>query len=298
MKVTGRLGAPLSVGIEKGILFMEKVLTIAGSDSSGGAGIQADIKTMMAHGVYASSVITAVTAQNTLGVKSIQVVRPDVFRDEVTAVYEDICPDAVKIGMIASVEQIDILTELLRDYEASNIVIDPVMIATSGTKLLPEDCLEILWEKLLCYADLITPNIPEALYLIEKTGIAPGGVNWNESQEDIDYMEVAQVLFDNIRGSVLLKGGHRSDGKGTDILITPEGGTIIKGEIIESTNNHGTGCTLSSAIASNLAKGMDMITSVRLAKQYVEEALRDGLNLGQGNGPLNHGFDLHGKYID
>lgn len=298
MKVTGRLGAPLSVGIEKGILFMEKVLTIAGSDSSGGAGIQADIKTMMAHGVYASSVITAVTAQNTLGVKSIQVVRPDVFRDEVTAVYEDICPDAVKIGMIASVEQIDILTELLRDYEASNIVIDPVMIATSGTKLLPEDCIEILWEKLLCYADLITPNIPEALYLIEKTGIAPGGVNWNESQEDIDYMEVAQVLFDNIRGSVLLKGGHRSDGKGTDILITPEGGTIIKGEIIESTNNHGTGCTLSSAIASNLAKGMDMITSVRLAKQYVEEALRDGLNLGQGNGPLNHGFDLHGKYID
>ena len=298
MKVTGRLGAPLSVGIEKGILFMEKVLTIAGSDSSGGAGIQADIKTMMAHGVYASSVITAVTAQNTLGVKSIQVVRPDVFRDEVTAVYEDICPDAVKIGMIASVEQIDILAELLRDYEASNIVIDPVMIATSGTKLLPEDCIEILWEKLLCHADLITPNIPEALYLIEKTGIAPRGVNWNESQEDIDYMAVAQVLFDNVRGSVLLKGGHRSDGKGTDILITPEGGTIIKGEIIESTNNHGTGCTLSSAIASNLAKGMDMITSVRLAKQYVEEALRDGLNLGQGNGPLNHGFDLHGKYID
>ena len=298
MKVTGRLGAPLSVGIEKGILFMEKVLTIAGSDSSGGAGIQADIKTMMAHGVYASSVITAVTAQNTLGVKSIQVVRPDVFRDEVTAVYEDICPDAVKIGMIASVEQIDILAEMLRDYEASNIVIDPVMIATSGTKLLPEDCIEILWEKLLCHADLITPNILEALYLIEKTGIAPRGVNWNESQEDIDYMAVAQVLFDNIRGSVLLKGGHRSDGKGTDILITPEGETIIKGEIIKSTNNHGTGCTLSSAIASNLAKGMDMITSVRSAKQYVEEALRDGLNLGQGNGPLNHGFDLHGKYID
>lgn len=298
MKVSGRLGAPLSVGIEKGNCFMKKVLTIAGSDSSGGAGIQADIKTMMAHGVYASSAITAITAQNTLGVKSIQEVRPDVFRDEVMAVYEDICPDAVKIGMIASMEQIEILAELLRKYEASNIVIDPVMIATSGAKLLPEDCIEILWEKLLCYADLITPNIPEALYLIEKTGIAPRGVNWNESQEDIDYMAVAQVLFDNIRGSVLLKGGHRSDGKGTDILITPEGGTIIKGEIIESTNNHGTGCTLSSAIASNLAKGKDMITSVRLAKQYVEEALRDGLNLGQGNGPLNHGFDLHGKYID
>ncbi|MCR5354808.1 MAG: bifunctional hydroxymethylpyrimidine kinase/phosphomethylpyrimidine kinase [Lachnospiraceae bacterium] len=277
---------------------MKKVLTIAGSDSSGGAGIQADIKTMMAHGVYGSTAITAVTAQNTLGVKSIQVIRPDVFRDEVTAVYEDICPDAVKIGMIASAEQIEILAELLKEYEASNVVIDPVMIATSGTKLLPEDCIEILWRKLLCYGDLITPNIPEAIYLLKKMELAPSGMTWHESDSSIDCVELAQILFDNIRGSVLLKGGHRSDEKGTDILVTSQGVTVFKGEIIESTNNHGTGCTLSSAIASNLAKGMDMITSVKLAKQYVEEALRDGLNLGQGNGPLNHGFDLHGKYID
>ena len=298
MKVTGRLGAPLSVGIEKGNCFMKKVLTIAGSDSSGGAGIQADIKTMMAHGVYASSAITAITAQNTLGVKSIQEVRPDVFRDEVMAVYEDICPDAVKIGMIASMEQIEILAELLRKYEASNIVIDPVMIATSGAKLLPEDCIEILWEKLLCCADLITPNIPEAIYLLEKIGIAPSDMNLHELNSQSDYVEVARLIFNNIRGSVLLKGGHRSADKGTDILVTSEGVMILQGEIIDSANNHGTGCTLSSAIASNLAKGMDMSNSVRLAKQYVEEALRAGLDIGQGNGPLNHGFDLHGKYID
>ncbi|MBR1571803.1 MAG: bifunctional hydroxymethylpyrimidine kinase/phosphomethylpyrimidine kinase [Lachnospiraceae bacterium] len=277
---------------------MKKVLTIAGSDSSGGAGIQADIKTMMAHGVYASSVITAITAQNTLGVKSIQEVGPDVFRDEVMAVYEDICPDAVKIGMIASMEQIEILAELLRKYEASNIVIDPVMIATSGAKLLPEDCIEILWEKLLCCADLITPNIPEAIYLLEKIGIAPSDMNLHELNSQSDYVEMARLIFDNIRGSVLLKGGHRSADKGTDILVTSEGVMVLQGEIIDSANNHGTGCTLSSAIASNLAKGMDMSNSVRLAKQYVEEALRAGLDIGQGNGPLNHGFDLHGKYID
>ena len=238
---------------------MKKVLTIAGSDSSGGAGIHADIKTMITNGVYASSVISAITAQNTLGVKSIQEVRPDVFRDQITAVFEDICVDATKIGMMASVEQIKITAELLKKYEARNVVLDPVMIATNGARAsTTRECIKVLWQELFVCADLITPNVPEAIYLAEEMGFMEELKKYSSDSSvdeiNVDYEVLATKLRDKIGVDVLLKGGHRDSDMATDILATAEGCTIFYGETIDNPNTHGTGCTLSSAIASNLAK--------------------------------------------
>lgn len=258
---------------------MQKALTIAGSDSCGGAGIQADIKTMTAHGVYAMSAVTALTAQNTTGVTDIMNVTPVFLAKQLDAVFTDIFPDAVKIGMLSSEDIMRVVAEKLREYSAVNIVLDPVMVATSGAKLMQDTASEYLVEELFPLADIITPNIPEAENI---TGM---------KITDSDSMTAAaEYLYENIKGkktAVLLKGGH-SICDANDVLVTDRGTIVIEGERIDNPNTHGTGCTLSSAIASNLAKGYDVETSVRNAKAYITGALRAQLDLGKGSGPLNH----------
>lgn len=263
---------------------MKVALTIAGSDSSGGAGIQADIKTMIANGVYAMSAITALTAQNTTGVFAIQEVETNFMKQQLDAVLTDIVPDAVKIGMVASKELISTIAERLEYYKVKNIVVDPVMVATSGAKLINEEAIEALKEYLFPLAALLTPNIPEAEVLADRK---------IETAEDM--IEAAKKISETYNCAVLCKGGHQLN-DANDLLYEEGSYKWFNGKRIDNPNTHGTGCTLSSAIASNLAKGYNLHTSVEKAKQYISLALADGLDLGKGSGPMNHGFAIRGEY--
>lgn len=259
---------------------MNTVLTIAGSDSSGGAGIQADIKTMTANGIYAMSVITALTAQNTMGVARVMEVTPDILIRQLDCVFTDIFPDAIKIGMVSSSILIEIIAKKLEFYKAYNIVIDPVMISTSGSKLLKEDALESMKKHLFCKATLITPNIPEAAVL---SGVPI------ENEEDM--MKAAQLLNVQFGCAILIKGGHRVE-DANDLLYHQNKYKWFKAEKIDNKNTHGTGCTLSSAIACGLAKGIDLEISIQMAKTYISGAIKSMLNLGKGRGPLNHMWNI------
>ena len=251
-------------------------LTIAGSDSSGGAGIQADLKTFLANGVYGMSAITALTAQNTCGVRSVMNSTPEFLADQLDAIFEDIFPDAVKIGMVSSANLIEVIAAKLKFYGAKNIVVDPVMVATSGAKLIDEDAVKTLKEKLFPLATILTPNLPEL-----------------ETITATDNMERgAKKIFNEYGCAVLAKGGHGHN-DANDYLFDGAGKWFY-GRRIDTQNTHGTGCTLSSAIAANLAKGYDLKNSVGRAKNYLTGALSTDLNLGRGAGPLNHGFNLRG----
>ena len=274
----------LREGKEKKDMKMKTALTIAGSDCSGGAGIQADIKTMTMNGVYAMSAVTALTAQNTTGVTGIQESSPEFLEMQLDAVFEDIYPDAVKIGMVASGELIKAIAARLRHYDAGNVVIDPVMVSTSGSALMRTDAVNTLVEELLPLATLVTPNIPEAEVLSGRT------ISTKE-----DMIEAAKQIGDENHCAVLLKGGH-SVNDANDLLYAEGRLTWFQGKRIDNPNTHGTGCTLSSAIASNLAKGFSLEDSVERAKSYISEALGAMLDLGKGSGPMQHNFGLTGEY--
>ena len=265
---------------------MKTALSIAGSDSCGGAGIQADIKTMTMNGVYAMSAVTALTAQNTVGVREIAEVTPAFLARQIDAVFEDIRPNAVKIGMVPSAELIEVIAERLKFYGAENIVVDPVMVATSGAALMRSDAVLALTKRLLPLATLVTPNIPEAEVLSGKT-----------IRTEEDMLEAAKQIGDICGCAVLLKGGHRIN-DANDLLYRNGAYKWFCGKRIDNPNTHGTGCTLSSAIASNLAKGFDLEASVRRAKDYISGALADMLDLGEESGPMNHAFDLSGTYAE
>lgn len=251
-------------------------LTIAGSDSIGGAGIQADIKTLEANDVYAMSVITAITAQNTLGVQSVWEIPVKVLEQQLKSVLEDIIPNAVKIGMMYTKENIQKTTELLKTYAVKNIVLDPILMSTSGKELLKEDAKDELQKTLFSIADVLTPNIPEAEILIKKS-IA----NRQEMEQ------AAREIGETYHCAVVLKGGHASE-NANDCLYNQKKVTWFLGERINHPNTHGTGCTFSSAITAGLAKELDIETSVKLAKEYMKGALQNDIALGNGNGPLNH----------
>lgn len=281
---------------------MRTALSIAGSDCSGGAGIQADLKTMIMHGVYGMSVITALTAQNTTGVMEIEAVSPRFLACQLDAVFTDIFPDAVKIGMVPSAELMEIIVERLRHYGAKHLVIDPVMVSTTGSSLMEDPALEVLMEQLLPLAQLVTPNLPEAEVL---SGF--------HIQNRDDMIRAASFISEQWGCAVLLKGGHGSAGSEPgpgsktsgnhktedvpascdDLLFEADVATWMPGRRIPNPNTHGTGCTLSSAIASNLAKGRSLREAVSLAKEYISGAITDGMNLGKGRGPLNHAFNLN-----
>ena len=259
---------------------MKKVLTIAGTDSSGGAGIQADIKTITAHKMYAMSAITALTAQNTTGVYGVMDATPDFVKNQIDCIFSDIRPDAVKIGMVSNIEIIEAIAEKLKEYKAENVVVDPVMVATSGSRLISDDAMETLINKLLPLGSIITPNIPEAEVL--------SGINI-KSEEDM--IKAAEIISKDIDGAVLIKGGHYDD-NANDLLFDKGDIHWFKGKRIDTKNTHGTGCTLSSAIACNLAAGYPKEESIKNAKEYITGALKDGLDLGKGSGPLNHMYGL------
>ena len=264
---------------------LKTALTIAGSDCSGGAGIQADLKTMTMNGVFAMSAITALTAQNTTGVRAIQESSPEFLKNQIDAVFEDIPPDAVKIGMLASSELVRVIAERLRYYGAKNIVLDPVMVATSGSALIKTDAVQTLIEELLPISTLVTPNIPEAEIL---SGM--------EIRTADDMEKAAKYIAETYSCSVLLKGGHDLN-DANDLLYRNGEAQWFHGRRINNPNTHGTGCTLSSAIASNLACGMELNEAVRRAKDYISGALSAMLDLGKGSGPMNHLFDLKSEYI-
>ena len=263
---------------------MRTALSIAGSDSCGGAGIQADLKTMTLNGVYAMSAVTALTAQNTTGVTDVLEVPPAFLQKQLDAVFTDIFPDAVKIGMVSSSPLIRVIAEGLRHYGARNIVVDPVMVATSGSRLMRTDAVETLAEELLPMAALVTPNIPEGEVL--------AGMPIH-SQEDM--AAAAKKIGDAHGCAVLLKGGH-SLNDANDLLYSGGEARWFRGRRIDNPNTHGTGCTLSSAIAANLAKGFSLDDSVERAKAYLSGALADMLDLGHGRGPMNHAFDIKNEY--
>lgn len=264
---------------------MKTALTIAGSDSSGGAGIQADIKTMLANGVYAMSAITALTAQNTTGVTGIMEVTPDFVGEQLDNIFTDIYPDAVKIGMVSAGPIITQIADKLEEYGAKNIVVDPVMVATSGSRLIGDDAIATLKARLLPIACVLTPNIPEAEVL---SGM--------EVKTEEDMIAAAKAISDTYHCAVLCKGGHQLN-DANDLLYRDGIYKWFYGKRIDNPNTHGTGCTLSSAIASNLAKGFDLDTSVERAKAYVSGALEAMLDLGKGSGPMDHGFDLTGEFV-
>ncbi len=264
---------------------LKAVLTIAGSDSIGGAGIQADIKTMLSNGVYAMSAVTALTAQNTQGVAAIMDASPEFLAAEIDAVFDDIRPAAVKIGMVSAAALIKVIAGRLRAHKAENIVVDPVMVATSGARLLDEDASDSLTAELFPFAALITPNLPE-LELLTGDSIA-------SREERID---AARKLAAKWGCAVLSKGGH-AEKSADDILVTDSETTVFPGTRIDTKNTHGTGCTLSSAIAANLAKGAGLTAAIRQAKDYVAGALAADLKMGKGHGPLHHGFDLKSRFL-
>ena len=265
---------------------MKTTLTIAGSDSSGGAGIQADIKTMTMHGVYAMSAITAMTAQNTTGVRAIQESTPEFLKQQLDAVFEDIFPDAVKIGMVSSGALIRVIADRLKHYGARNVVVDPVMVASAGSSLIRQEAVGVLMGELLPLAALVTPNIPEAQVL--------SGLTIRDRE---DMMAAAKHIADTCRCAVLLKGGH-SINDANDLLYADGELCWFEGKRIHTPNTHGTGCTLSAAIAANLAKGFSLTQSVRRAKDYISGALSAMLDLGQGSGPMQHNFGLTGPYAE
>ena len=303
------------------------VLTIAGSDSSGGAGIQADLKTMLANGVFGMSAITAITAQNTMGVTGVQNITPDMVAAQIDAVYTDIPPAAVKIGMVSSAELICTIADRLEAHHARHIVLDPVMVATSGAKLIDDDAITALTERLFPLAEVITPNIPETevlLDLIAHRGASLDPAKWAEDTDrestrivsDTAMEDAGRTVSEHYGCAVLVKGGHGvadasdllyADGVATwihgvrvdnpntqdasDVLVEPSGKvTWFRARRIDNPNTHGTGCTLSSAIASNLAKGEALPDAIRHAKDYLTGALGAQLNLGHGSGPMDHAW--------
>ncbi len=282
---------------------MKAVLTIAGSDSCGGAGIQADLKTIAAHHLYGMSVITVLTAQNTTGVYGIEEVDPDFVTKQIDAVFDDIRPAAIKIGMVLSSEIIQAVAHALVRHDAQHIVVDPVMVATSGSALIADEAVESLVDELFPLAEVITPNLEEA-QILSNMHIA----------DPADMERAAKKISDSITSrnscgvAVLIKGGHTLDymdeaaelsGAADDVLYLPNG-TLnwIRAKRIVTENTHGTGCTLSSAIACGLAQGQDVQEAVCAAKEYVSGALRVGLDLGKGSGPLDHMWLLDEKVVN
>lgn len=259
---------------------MYTALTIAGSDCSGGAGIQADLKTMLANGVYGMSAITALTAQNTTGVSAIMNVTPEFLGQQLDSIFTDIFPDAVKIGMVSDKELIRVIAAKLRQYQPKHVVVDPVMVATSGARLIAEDAVEVLQQELFPLATVLTPNIPETEIL------------WGAAITDAQGMlAAAQTIAARYNCAVLCKGGH-SINDANDLLWVGADYQWFKGKRIDNPNTHGTGCTLSSAIASNLAKGQALQAAVANAKEYISGALGAMLDLGKGSGPMDHGFNI------
>lgn len=257
------------------------VVSIAGSDPSGGAGIQADIKTIAAHRLFGETAITALTAQNTLGVYGVEDVSSAFVAAQIDAIFDDIRPAAVKIGMVSSVAIIEVIAERLIHWQAENIVVDPVMVSTSGGKLISDEAVAALKKTLIPIASVITPNIPEAEVLC----------GFSITTEE-DMERATAILAKSTQGAVLVKGGHTQEGA-NDLLVTSDGAaTWFYGERIATENTHGTGCTLSSAIACNLATGLTMPQAVRKAKDYVTGALQSGLDLGKGSGPLDHMWEF------
>lgn len=261
---------------------MKKVLTIAGSDSSGGAGIQADLKTISALGVYGMSVITAVTAQNTIGVQAVMDVNPEIVEAQMRAVFDDIEVDAVKIGMVSNSRTISVIQKLLVEYKAENIVLDPVMVSKSGYFLLKQEATEAI-KDIVKIADVVTPNIPEAEVL---TGLKI------ESRKDME--RAAFKIRELGAKSVLVKGGHRCN-DADDILFCDDNILNLNGNRVNTKNTHGTGCTLSSAIASYLAKGYSIDKSVHLSKEYITKAIENSFDLGRGVGPVGHFIEIYKK---
>lgn len=259
---------------------MKTVLTIAGTDPTGGAGAQADLKTFMAHKVYGMSIITALVAQNTLGVKDIMDVTPHFLEEQFQCVFEDIFPDAVKIGMVSQPELIHKIVEQLKKYDAKNIVVDPVMVSTSGSRLLAQSALEALKNELIPLSCIITPNIPEAEVLVN-----------HPIQSKEQMIQAAKEIRQWYQGAILIKGGHFEQ-RADDLLMIDQQIYWLECEHIDNSNTHGTGCTLSSAIASHLALGYDLKTSVEKAKAYITGALKANLDLGHGSGPLDHSWNL------
>jgi hydroxymethylpyrimidine/phosphomethylpyrimidine kinase len=262
-------------------------LTIAGSDSGGGAGIQADLKTFSALGVYGASVIAALTAQNTKGVSGIFDVAPEFVRAQMDAVYSDMNVGATKIGMLARAEVIAAVAEGLRQNKAKNIVLDPVMVATSGDLLLRPDAIETLREKLVPLALVVTPNLSEAAAL---SGEPP-------AKDEAAMAKQGKAILRLGPQAVLVKGGHFEEGEAADLLIDSQGVRRFAARRIATKNTHGTGCTLSSAVAAGLARGLPLAQSVALAKEYVNEAIAaaDGLKVGEGRGPVHHFYGLWKK---
>lgn len=262
---------------------MKTALTIAGSDSGGGAGIQADLKTFSALGVYGMSVITAVTAQNTQEVRSVQDIDISIIKDQIEAVFDDIPVDAVKIGMLSSATTADAVAQSLQKYHPKFVVLDPVMVSKGGHHLLQPNAISAVKEILIPLATLITPNIPEAEVLVNKTIHSPE-----------DMKDACLALQSLGAKAILLKGGHLN-GDPNDLLFDGKEFTWIKGVRIHTKNTHGTGCTLSSAIAANLAKGDSLIEAIQKAKKYITMAITHSLNIGKGHGPTNHFYDLYNK---
>lgn len=263
----------------------KKVLTIAGSDSGGGAGIQADIKTISACGCYAESVITAITAQNTQEVKSIHPIPPQMVHDQLTCVMNDLGADAIKTGMLLSKEIMEVLYRYFSEHHHSNIVVDPVMISTSGNPLITDDSIEYMKSNILPLARVITPNIPEAEVLLDGEKI------------DDENMEItAKKIARRYNVSVLLKAGHIEKDFITDLFYNNENGKILKlgSKKIATKNTHGTGCTMSSALASMLAHGHDLDNAVALSHKYIKEAIIAGANyeIGHGHGPVKHFYNI------
>lgn len=261
-----------------------RVLTIAGSDSGGGAGIQADIKTISAMGCYAASAITAITVQNTLGVQAVHPIPLEILKGQIDAVLLDIGADAIKIGMLHSSEAVNIIADTIEKYNITNVVLDPVMVSTSGHKLIEEDAIEAIKSRLISLTRVITPNIPEAEIL---AGCLISG--------EQDFDKVARKLSDNGNVSVLLKAGHLDGECLVDYFYNAENGTMTKlpSKRVQTRNTHGTGCTLSSAFAAALAKGEELTSAAKSAKRYIEQAIYAGANqsIGNGFGPVNHNFN-------
>ncbi|MEA4846242.1 MAG: bifunctional hydroxymethylpyrimidine kinase/phosphomethylpyrimidine kinase [Clostridiaceae bacterium] len=262
---------------------MRNVLTIAGSDSCGGAGIQADLKTFSAHGVYGMSVITAVTAQNTQGVLAVQDISVELVKKQIEAIFEDIRVDGLKIGMVSQIDTINAVGSGLRFYKPANIVLDPVMVSKSGYHLLQPEAREALIKILVPLATIVTPNIPEAEVL---TGMKIRSITEME--------KAAKRIFEMGPGNVLIKGGHLDD-EATDILFDGSKISRLKSKRINTKNTHGTGCTLSAAIASCLAKGYPVEEAVSSAKEYITIAIENSLSIGKGVGPTNHFYTLYKK---
>ena len=262
-----------------------RVLTIAGSDSGGGAGIQADIKAISAMGCFAASAITAVTVQNTIGVQAVHPVPLDILEGQIDSVLSDIGADAIKIGMLHSAEVVNLVADLLEKYGIRNIVLDPVMVSTSGHRLIEEDAVEVIKSRLMPLSRVITPNIPEAEILTD----------CRISSED-DFDEIARKLSDNGKISVLLKAGHLEGESLVDYFYNAEDGSMTRlpSKRVNTVNTHGTGCTLSSAFAASLAKGEELTTAARSAKAYIEQAIISGADyeIGGGHGPVNHFWNL------